>query len=463
MATFKNFLFVTFDKDFLCEIPILMVPLGLIIDYFKGFFVNIFQYFLEYNRYLNIVGVLVILGIAYCFSHNRARIQKKIIMSAGLLHLILSFFVLKTAIGQAIISSIAGIIASLYHAADGGIQFVFGALGAPTAPWGFIFAFHVLPIIIFFGAFMALLFHIGLVQKFVGAINYGLQPLLGTSGAETLCAIANSFLGQTEAPLLIRHYIKNMTKSEIFVVMVSGMGTISGALLAVYAVMGVPAQFLLSSSVMAIPATILIAKIMYPETEKPETLGKAHIKHEEISEAPSNILGAISAGTSDGLMLALNVGAMLIAFIALIGMINSLLGFSCEKINLFFSLLGTFSIPCLTLQDIFGYMFAPFGYLLGLTGTEIFKAGQLLGLKVAVNEMVAFSNMLKMNLSHRAIALLTFALCGFSNFSCIGIQIGGIGVLAPNKRGVLSELGLRAVFAATLANLLSAMVAGLLL
>jgi CNT family concentrative nucleoside transporter len=277
-----------------------------------------------------------------------------------------------------------------------------------------------------------------------------LQPLLGTSGAETLCAVANSFLGQTESPLLIRHYIKDMTKSEIMLVMISGMGTISGSILVVYAAIGVPIQYLLSASVMAIPATIMISKILYPETEHPKTMRGAQV---EIEASTSNALEAISSGTSDGLQLALNVGAMLIAFVALIGLINSILSFVCI----------TLSLPVVSLQSLFGIIFSPFGWLLGLSGTEITAAGELIGIKVSVNEMLAFTQMVGMGLSQRAIALLTYALCGFANFSCIGIQIGGIGALAPSKRAVLSELGFRAVLGGTLANLLSAMVAGLLL
>ena len=408
------------------------------------------SYLLEYNRYMNIVGIAVILLLALLCSNNRSKINLKTIGSSlGLLFLI-AFFVLKTAIGIGFIGLVADAVGKLYLAAEGGIQFLFGSLARADGPWGFIFAFKVLPIIIFFGAFMSLLFHWGIVQRAVGAVNYILQPLLGTSGAETLCAIANSFLGQTEAPLLIRHYIKDMTKSEIMLVMVSGMGSISGAILVVYAAIGVPVVHLLSASVMAIPATILIAKILYPETEHPKTMRGAAVETKVMTQ---NALDAISMGASDGLMLALNVGAMLIAFIALIGLVNSILGYFCV----------TAGFGCFTLQSLFGVVFAPFGWLLGLTGSEANAAGELIGIKVAVNEMVAYTTMVGMMLSPRAVMLLTYALCGFSNFSCIGIQIGGIGALAPEKRSVLSELGFRAVLGGALASLLSAMVAGLLL
>lgn len=415
------------------------------------FISHLIEYLVEYNRYLNILGIFVLLAIAWLCSHNRSAINFKTIGASFLLHIALAFFVLRTSLGITLIEWVAAAVGQLYGAAESGIQFVFGALADSSGPWGFIFAFKVLPIIIFFGAFMSLLFHWGLVQRAVGAINYCLQPLLGTSGAETLCAVANSFLGQTEAPLLIKHYIKDMTKSEIMLVMVSGMGSISGAILVVYAAIGVPVVHLLSASVMAVPATILIAKILYPETEHPKTMAGASV---EVESSTQNVLDAISMGASDGLQLALNVAAMLIAFIALIGLINSTLSLFCFKLGF---------ASCITLQTIFGVVFAPFGWLLGLTGYEVTAAGELIGIKVAVNEMVAYTQMVSMNLSPRAVALLTYALCGFSNFSCIGIQIGGIGALAPSKRAVLSELGFRAVLGGTLANLLSAMVVGLLL
>jgi CNT family concentrative nucleoside transporter len=308
---------------------------------------------------------------------------------------------------------------------------------------------------------MAVLFHWGIIQRIVTGVSSLVQPILQTSGAETLCAIANSFLGQTESPLLIRNYIGSMTNSEIMLVMISGMGTISGAVLAVFAGMGIPAVHLLTASVMAIPATIVVAKILYPETETPETSGKAVVDKGVPSK---NFFDAISLGASDGLQLALNVAAMLITFLSLIGLINNMLGFGITQMQHMFALVGIdMTLPELTLQSIFGYMFAPFGWLLGLRGDEIFQAGQLIGIKVAVNEMVAYTELIGMQLSDRAITLLTYVLCGFSNFSCIGIQIGGIGALEPSKRAVLGEMGFRAVFGAMLANLLSAFVVGLLL
>lgn len=447
--------------------------------YFAAFFIALFalaagvklfqipglEYLAEHNRIFNILGIFSILGICVGLSKNRAAINIKLVSYGMLMHLCLALVVLKTSLGQTVIGAIADSFTKLYEAAGHGIQFLFGNLSAANQPWGFIFAIKVLPVIIFFGAFMSLLFYFGIVQKIVAGLGKLLQPILGTSGAETLCAVANSFLGQTEAPLLVRHYLNNMTKSEFLVVMISGMGTISGAILAVFAAMGVPAKHLLASSVMAIPATLIIAKILYPETEQPETAyGSSKGAEVETPQAAGNALDAISHGTSDGLQLALNVGAMLIAFLALLGLLNSMLGFSCVQLQNLFQFMGiAVTVPVISLNDIFAFICMPFSWLLGFTGLEAWHVGQLLGTKVAVNELVAYGNMLTMGLTERTAAIVTYALCGFSNFSCIGIQIGGIGALVPEKRAWLSEFGLLAVLGGALANLLSAMVASLLL
>lgn len=401
-------------------------------------------YLLEYNRYCNVIGIVVVLAIAYFFSQHRTRISYRLVVYGLMLQFLIGFFVLKTAIGQYCVQTLASAVEQLYLFAEQGSKMVFGSLVDQTGPWGFLFAFKVLPVIIFFGAFMSLLFYFGIIQRVVMVVNFLVRPLLGTSGPETLCAIANSFLGQTEAPLLIRNYLKTMTKSEILVVMVSGMGTISGGILAVFVAMGVPAVHLLTASMMAIPSTLIIAKILYPETERDgvSAQNQVVVKSESI-----NVFDAISTGTSDGLKLALNIGAMLISFLALLALINAILGF-------FF---GT------SLNAIFSYLFSPFGYLFGLEHAEALAVGGLIGTKVAVNELIAYGQMLTMSLSDRAVNIVTYALCGFSNFSCIGIQIGGIGALVPEKRAWLTELGLYAVLGGTLSNLLSAMIAGLLI
>lgn len=416
-------------------------------------------YLLEHNRYLNLVGIVVILGIAWLFSQDRKAIDYRLVVNALLLQFFTALFILKTSIGQLLLTKIAFYVAKLYEFADKGSAFIFGDLSNQFGPWGFIFGIKVLPVIIFFGAVTSLLFYWGVVQKVVNAVKYVIQPLLGTSGPETLCAITNSFLGQTESPLLIRNYLADMSKSELFVVMVSGMGTISGSILVVFAAMGVPAVHLLASSVMSIPATIMLAKIIMP-TQK-SMRDDVSVTHTSDAQ---NMFDALAAGTLDGLSLALNVGAMLISFVACIALVNYVLGFGAYKIN---DLLHTFGIayrlPLLNLEMIFGYLFAPFAWLLGFSGDVAHKVGSLLGTKVAVNEVIAYQALVHMQLPQRVVDVVTYALCGFSNFSCIGIQIGGIGALAPTKRAWLSELGLYAVLAAALSNLLNAMIASLLL
>ncbi|MBN1549791.1 hypothetical protein JW872_03980 [Candidatus Babeliales bacterium] len=406
---------------------------------------------------MNILGIMVILGVAWSFSKKRSAVNFKLVVQGLLLQFVLAFVALKTSVGKSVIGVIADGVSSLYGFAQAGVSFVFGGVGDGSL--GVIFAFQVLPIIVFFGAFMALLFHIGIVQWVVKGISAVVRPLLGTSGSETLCAISNSFLGQTEAPLLVKNYLASMTKSEMLVVMVSGMATISGSILVVFASMGVPTEHLLSASVMAIPGSLIIAKMLYPETERSKTAKDADVTFES---SAGNVLEAISQGTTDGMYLALNVGAMLISFIALIALINSLLALCSDGIGMAYNILGiTAAVPTLSLNAIFSYVFAPFSYLLGFTGDEALQVGALLGTKLTVNEFVAYGEMLKTTLSARTISIVTYALCGFSNFSCIGIQIGGIGVLVPSKRSWLSELGLRALLGGSLSNLLSAMIASL--
>ncbi len=417
------------------------------------------QYFIQHNRYLTILGIPFLLAIAALFSRKRSAINYRLIGSSLALQFGIGFLTLKTSAGQAVVRAISDVICSVYEYSNQGIVFLFGDFVDKSVLN--IFAFKVLPIIVFFGALMSLLFHMGIIQRVVSGMAWVLQPILGSSGAETLCAVSNSFLGQTEAPLVIRHYLANMTNSEMMVVMVSGMGTISGSIMAVYASIGIPAGHMLAASVMAIPGSILMAKILYPETEKTETADGASVNLESTS---GNALDAISSGTSDGLMLALNVGAMLISFLALIAMANGLLGWGSGWFNTMISWFGiTWQMPDLSLNLIFAWFFAPFGYLLGFTGDQAFKVGELIGTKVAVNEMVAYCQLVKCDFAERSCSILTYALCGFSNFSCIGIQIGGIGALVPSKRSVLTELGLLAVLGGTLTNLLSAMIANLLI
>jgi len=419
------------------------------------------MYFMQYNRYMNIIGIAIMVSIAYLCSNNRDKIDRKLVVNGLLLQTFLAIFILKTSIGFTIFNTISLGINNLYKFAETGINFIFGNLANPAGPWGVVFAIRVLPIIVFFGALTSLLFYLGIIQRVVWCLTYIIRPILGTSGAETLCAVANSFLGQTEAPLLIKHYLQHVTRSEMMVVMASGFATVSGSLLAVYASMGVPALHMLAASIMAIPGSIVMSKILYPETERSKTVDKSEI---QVSSGAANILDAISMGTTDGLYLALNVGAMLISFLGLMALTNAILGCLSDSINYGWSFIGSGSLIFdLNLNSIFSYLFSPIAYLMGFVGQQALHVGNLLGIKLTANEFIAFNTMLTMQLDARTQAILAYALCSFANFSCIGIQIGGIGVLVPNKRIWLSELGLRAILAATLANITSALIAGLLI
>jgi concentrative nucleoside transporter, CNT family len=412
----------------------------------------IFEWLVTNNHYMSFIGIAAILAFAYACSSQKKAVSPLFILKALGLQFLLAVIILKTAFGQKLFADIAHGVESLYQFADSGCRFVFGNLADASGPWAFVFAFKVLPIMIFFGALMGLLSHLGLVAMVVRFLAQAVRPIMGTSGAETLSVVGNSFLGQTEAPLLIKHYLAKMTDSEMMTVMVSGMAHLSGAILAVYGLMGVPVMHLLSASIMAIPGAILISKILIPETEKPETAGDRKVT---IKRTSSNVLDAISTGTSDGLALALNVAAMLIAFISLMTLADALIFNASDLV------LGYFGLEGFHLNDIFAKLFYGVAYLLSIPMAECQTAGVLLGQKLVVNEFVAYSTMVKSALSDRSVAILTYALAGFSNFSCIGIQIGGIGALCAEKRQTLTRLGARALLGGTLANLLNAAIASL--
>lgn len=413
------------------------------------------SYLLEYNRYLNIIGIIVITLIALAFSKNRKAINLRVVLSALALHFLFAIIMLRTSWGYLIISKIADGAQLLYLFADKGIEFMFGKLGDASLPWGFVFAFKVLPVIIFVGALTGLLFHWGLIQKLVSGLNTIIRPILGTSGIETMAAIVNSILGQTEAALFIGNYLHVMTRSELFVLMTSGMAAISISVLIMYVMLGIPAVHLLAASVMSIPASIFIAKIILPETEKSAVAANENIRFEKKT---SNVFDAISKGTFDGLKLAVGVAAMLISFLALIAMGDYILAYISQLLNQ----IGV-PIPELSFSMMLSYVFAPFAFLLGFTGTELWQAGKLLGIKVSVNELVAFNHLVKLTFTPRTFTILVYALCGFSNFSCIGIQIGMITALAPEKKPIFTQMGLYTVLASSLANLLCAMIVALLL
>ncbi len=403
-----------------------------------------FEYFLKDNHYLSLIGILVFLLVAFIFSNNKKRINVRSVVGALALQFTLGLFVLKTEIGFRAFNALAAGFSKLYSFADAGINFMFGNLGDATGSWGYIFAVKVVPVVIFFGALMSLLSYLGIIQFFVKIISFFLMPLVGSSGAETLCATANSMLGPLESPLMVKKYVKGMTDSEMLAVMIAGMSTISASVMAVYGSIGVPMIHLLTASVMSIPGSLLISKILVPETKVPETGAGNSISSEKDG---ANVLDAISIGTMDGMKLAAAMAAMLIAFLSLMSMVDYfLINFTGYDLNV-----------------LFAKLFSSVAYLLGISSEQASSAGTLLGQKLVLNEFIAYLSFVKIDLAERAKIILTYALCGFSNISVIGILIGGISAMAPNKRAILSKFGMRALLGGTLVNLLNAAIAGLLI
>ncbi len=393
---------------------------------------------------MSLLGIFVFLAIAFIFSNNKRKIKPKRILAGLVMQFALAVFVLKTEIGVRFFTALSDGFSQIYKFTDAGIKFLFGNLLDSSGAWGFVLAVKVLPIIIFFGALMSLLYHLGVIQFFVKIVSFVIRPLLGTSGAETLCATANSMLGPTESPLLVKKFLGKMTDSEILVVMISGMATLSASVMAVYGEIGVPIVHILAASVMAIPGSILISKILVPETKIPETAaGNKFVMKKDTT----NVLDAISAGTYDGMKLAAIVGAMLIAFVSLMAMADYILVY----------------LTGYNLDAFFSKIFSNVACLIGISGEEKNIAGTLLGQKLVINEMIAYFNFVKVVLTDRTRIILTYALCGFANISVIGILIGGVGALAPSRRAILTKFGWRALLGATLVNLLNAAIAGLLI
>jgi CNT family concentrative nucleoside transporter len=331
-------------------------------------------------------------------------------------------------------------------------MFVFGGLSDPGASLGFVFAFRVLPVIIFFSSLIAVLYHLRVMQIIILVVGGGLRKVLGTSRAESFSAAANIFVGQTEAPLVIRPYLSRMTTSELFAVMVGGLASIAGSVLVGYSQMGARMDHLIAACFMAAPGGLLFAKLLLPETSEPDS---SRVELAEGEEKPANVIDAAALGASSGLKLALNVGAMLLAFIGLIAVVNLLLG----------GVGSWFGDDSFSLQKVLGWVFAPVAYLIGVSGGDIQTAGSLIGQKLILNEFVAFGEFqgLKEEMTARTQGIVTFALCGFANLSSIAILLGGLGVMAPSRRQEIARLGLKALFAATLANLMSAALAGIFL
>jgi CNT family concentrative nucleoside transporter len=406
-----------------------------------------------------LTGVIVIMTIAYCLSTNRRAIDRRTVAWGLALQIVFALIVLKTAIGQQVFKSLAAVINRLLDFAFVGSGMVFGplgnkevwprvmtnVLGAEGAQYGVIFAFQVLPTIIFIAALFAILYYFGIMQVVVRAFAVMMRRVMRASGAESLNVAASIFMGQTEAPLTIRPYLPEMTQSELMTVMTSGMAHISGGIMAAYILFGIEAKHLLTAVIMTAPGTIMMAKMFVPETEVPKTMGAVRL---EVEQTDVNVIDAAGRGTGEGLHLALNVGAMLISFLALVALVNYVLGFAH-----------------LSLSQMFGWVFAPVAWSMGVPWHDAPRIGDLLGTRMALNEFVAYSQLgqMKSTLDPKSFTIATFALCGFANFSSIGIQIGGIGALAPNRRHDLARLGLRAMFAGTLANFMTATIAGFLL
>ncbi|EPM5563233.1 NupC/NupG family nucleoside CNT transporter [Providencia thailandensis] len=419
---------------------------------------------------MSLVGMAVLIGIAVLFSSNRRAIKLRTVGGAFLIQIVIGAFVLYVPAGRSVLQGMSDGVSKVISYGQDGMNFIFGGLVSDKmfelfGGGGFIFALRVLPIIVFFSSLIAVLYYLGIMQLVIKILGGGLQKVLGTSRTESLSATANIFVGQTEAPLVVRPYISTMTNSELFAVMCGGLASVAGSVLAGYAQMGVPMEYLIAASFMAAPGGLLFAKLLVPETEKAyDNVNATELIAED--ERPANIIDAAASGAASGMQLALNVGAMLLAFIALIALINGILG----------GIGGWFDYPELSLELILGWLFAPIAYLIGVPWSEATIAGSFIGQKIVVNEFVAFMNFGeymkadadvlaagKQVLSDHTKAIISFALCGFANLSSVAILLGGLGGMAPNRRGDVARLGMKAVLAGTLSNLMSATIAGFFL
>jgi CNT family concentrative nucleoside transporter len=408
------------------------------------------------GRFTGILGLLTMLALAYAFSTNRRAIRLKTVAWGLGLQFAFAVLVLRIDAGRRLFQKAGDVVSQLLSYSFVGSQFVFGDLGKQGSHLGFYFAFQVLPAIIFICAFFAVLYYFGVMQVIIKLAAWIMTRVMGASGAESLNIAASIFMGQTEAPVTIRPFLPDLTRSELMTVMTSGMAHVSGGIMAAYIAFGIEPKHLLSAVIMTAPGTLLMAKMLVPETEQPRTAGKVVMpESEEQSEKNENLLGAVARGTTDGLHMALNIAAMLIAFLALIALADGILGGIHHWISW---------VPE-SLEKILGVLFSPVAWVIGIPWHDCGVIGTLLGTRMVLNELVAFSMLgpMKAALDPRSFTIATFALCGFANLSSIGIQIGGIGALAPNKKSELARLGIRAMLAGTMANLMSASIAGMLL
>lgn len=404
------------------------------------------------DRFISLLGLLAMVGFAFLLSTDRKRINWRTVISGILLQVLLGVLILKTDLGMAGAAKAKDFFKAIIDYTNVGTDFVWGKLGNPKQLGGFVFATMVLPTIIFMSSLMSILYHIGVMQYVVKGAAWIMEKVMKTSGAESLSAAANIFVGQTEAPLVVKPYVDKMTNSELMSLMTGGMATVAGGVLAAYVGFGIDAGHLLVASFMSAPAALVCAKLMVPETETPLTEGEVKV---EMPKTSVNLVDAAANGAAEGLKLALNVGAMLLAFVALIGMLNGIMGF----------IGGYFGNGSLTVETILGYVFAPVAFIMGVPWAESVTVGALLGKKMVVNEFVAYIDLaaVKDKLSPRSVTISTYALCGFANFSSIAIQLGGIGTMAPSRRTDLAKLGIKSLIGGTIACFMTATIAGLLL
>lgn len=403
------------------------------------------------ERVISFVGLLFMLSIAWLLSTDRKKINWKTVISGVVLQMFLGLIILKSTLGQQVFETARATFQGVLNFTNEGSMFIFGSL-ADSSKMGFVFFTMVLPTIIFMSALMSILYHMGIMQFVIKAVAKMMVKLMGTSGAESLAAAANIFAGQTEAPLVIKPFVSKMTKSEIMALMTGGMATVAGGVLAAYVGFGIDAGHLLAASVMSAPAALVCAKLLVPETEESLTQGDVKV---HLPKTTANLVDAAASGAGEGMKLAINVGAMLLAFIALIAMVNGLLS----------TVGGWFSFPQLSLELVTGYLFWPVAWVMGVPTADCMAVGSLLGKKLIINEFVAYLDLKDQlaTLSPRAVAISTYALCGFANFSSIAIQVGGIGTIAPDRRTDLALLGVKSLIGGTLACLMTACIAGIFL
>ncbi len=406
------------------------------------------------SRFAGLIGIVVLLALAYLFSTNRRAIRLKTILWGLGLQFAFALLVIYSDKGQRVMGVAGNGVKKLLSFAFAGSTFVFGPLGSDDPNVMFIFAFRVLPTIIFISAFFAILYYFGVMQLIIKGMAWAMSRFMSVSGAESLDVAASIFMGQTEAPLSIRPLLPECTRSELMTIMTAGMAHVSGGIMAAYIQYGIEARHLLAAVIMTAPGTILMAKMLVPETEHPKTAGRVELAEGEMHK-DSNLLAAIARGTIDGGKLAFNVGIMLISFIALIALLNGIMG----------GIHNHWSAFPASIDQVLGFIFKPVAWMVGVPWKDSARVGNLLGTRMVINELYAYTLLgaQKAFLDPRSFTIATFALCGFANFSSIGIQIGGIGALAPNKREELAKLGFRAMIAGTMANLMSAAIVGLLM